>query len=288
MNMHVSQEVDLHPGPACAKCTKTAVDLGRSLGTLRDSTQRGAHVCGLPKNASSAMDLQWAEQMLSWAHQEWRNPQVNGGVIVPLLHVNMTGLVARRALANTFLAWVATAYASPVGSQLRTLIEDTDAFSFGMTNRPKDRCNEHVSKWGSEGGAFGAPGQGKPWILLGWAALAGGVVDDKNGPWEMSCEGVLRIAVETHFPNKSVLNDPQDDMIMSHSTPSQGILSVSSWEDGGVEEFRRILGMRREGVDVVKRGSGIVRLVSRVAWNSPGTIVYMALLQKRADVGGGV
>ena len=250
-------------GAACTDCRAVHTTIRQTIGTLFNSRVEGAHLCGVELTAPNMKNLSpvWASNMVLGGLDIMHRPY-GEGVIVPMLFASMGDAACRSALADCFSAWMSAAYASPPGSLLATLVQGTGAFYFGITDDPQQRWAQHKAST-----TFGRHHKGD-WMMRAMVSLAAGLTEDKSGPWEKSIEGTLRLCAEQLYPEKPVINQPEDDMAHCHGARSASILDIQSWETGGVAAYTRILDMRRNGVDPVKRGSGIARLVEQLALRS--------------------
>ncbi len=175
-------------GGACSGCRHAHVSMRQTMGTLLNSVENRAYLCdvNLPAPNMTNLSQAWAIAMvcgvfdISHLHGE--------GVIVPMLFASMSDSAFRNALADCFSAWMSAAYASEAGSPLHTLVHGTGAFYFGITDDPQQRWMDHKA------GKCGGHRNTGDWMMRGMVSLAAGLTEDKNGPWEFSCEGYSSFA----------------------------------------------------------------------------------------------
>ena len=269
------QVATLGAGNACSNCRAAHLCMRGTMCTFSNSRDERAYMCSdtsplLPD--MSRLSRVWADVMVCGAHRFLKRP-FGTGVYVPLLFPNMGVAGHRVALSDCFSYWMRVASESDVGSPLWTLVQGVEAFYFGITDDAHGRWSHHKST-----SAFNHNGVG--FEMVGMVTLAAGMVENTNGPWQHSAEGALRLRAEQQFPDKIVINDPSNDM-KGHASRCESIVNTFSWEAGGLAAYTGMLDMRRRGLDPVKRGSCIVRLIRQLTWGSEGLVVYMLLLKRK-------
>ena len=252
-------------GKCCWKCRTAADKMRESLNTLKGSREEGAWICRPGDDRVPGADQKITQRLVS---RMVAGSATGGGVRVPLIGLNMRLPDHRECLQRVFEDWMTLAAANPRGSAAWSMATHGDVLHTGITDTPHIRAKKHAN--------FAAQNKME---LLGMLTLVAGVMDDKNGCWEDSAEGLLRTVIETKFPEREVRNDPRDDM-KGLPTPARGLMEVKTWNEGGREEHARMMDMTRKDMDAERRGSGIVKLVSQLAWGNPGTVLYVAFFRR--------
>ena len=101
-------------GAACPDCRAVHTTMQQTMGTLVNSREKGAYLCGVELPAPNMTNLSqvWAGDMVVGGLDVLQRPY-GEGVIVPMLFASMGDAACRSALADCFSAWMSAAYASP-------------------------------------------------------------------------------------------------------------------------------------------------------------------------------